>query len=378
MREKEGRPRVVAISGDPGGARAMAPVLGELRAGGRVTLDAYAYKQAHALWTDLGIDHVQVPDPISLPEVEELVSLGSCDLLLTSTSFGGIELEKELIGFARRRGVPSLTLLDTWGNYSQRFSDGEGRLVYLPDRIAVIDDLAYREMVEEGFDPGLLVITGQPAFDGLRPGTTRRRDRGKRTIMGKFPVGPGEVLVLFASQPLSQIYGTGPSSPRYPGFDEWKVLRLLIEALDAISSERNIGLVLVIRPHPREDPAPYLGMKGKQARVLVTGEGDARDWIRESDLVAGMNSILLVEACYLGVPVISLQPDLRGKDMLPTNQAGLSRAVYRGEEIRPAIEEVLFNTEVRESMISRMAGMPRGGQSTRRVAALVYSMTGVE
>jgi len=378
MREKEGRPRVVAISGDPGGARAMAPVLGELRAGGRVTLDAYTYKQAQALWTDLGIDHIQVPDPISLPEVEDLVSLGRCELLLTSTSFGGIELEKELIALARRRGVPSLTLLDTWGNYSQRFSDGEGHLAYHPDRIAVMDELAYREMVEEGFDPGLLVITGQPAFDGLRPGTARLRDRKKRTIMGKFPVESGEILVLFASQPLSQIYGTGPSSPRYPGFDEWKVLRLLIDALDAINSEKGPGIVLVVRPHPREGPAPYLGMKGKRTRVLVTGEGDSRDWIRESDLVTGMNSILLVEACYLGVPVISLQPDLRGKDMLPTNQAGISRAVYRKEEIRPAIEEVLFNTEVRERMISRMAGMPRDGQSTRRVVALVYSMTGVE
>jgi hypothetical protein len=377
MKGRRDPPCIIAVSGDAGGARAMAPVLKELRAEARVHVHAYAYKEAHGLWMNLGIDHTPMSDSPSLGEVGELFGPKKCELLLTSTSFGGIELEKKCIALARKRGIPSVTLLDTWGNYSRRFSDEEGRVAFLPDRIAVIDELAYREMVDEGFNPESLVITGQPAFDDLNPWDHALRLRKKRVIMGKFPMENDEILILFASQPLSLIYGTDPSGPRYLGFDEWKVVRLLIRALDSISSDRGNALALTIRPHPREDPAPYRSLKGEEVKVLVTKDGDSREWIRESDLVTGLNSILLVEACYMGCPVISLQPELRGKDLLPTNHSGLSRAVYHSEEIRPAIEEVLFNTEVRQRMISRLAGMPRDGHAACRVIELVYSMMGI-
>jgi hypothetical protein len=377
MKSKRDRPRIMVISGDPGGARAMAPVVRELRKEARIHVDAYAYKQAHALWQALRIMHNCLSDSLSFQEAEEVFRIGGCELLLTSTSFGGSEFEKMFISLARERGIPSITLLDTWGNYSQRFSDGEGRIAFLPDRIAVIDERAYQEMVEEGFSPGRLVITGQPAFDDLHPRDQIPRGRNRRMLFGKYPVERDELLVLFASQPFSQIYGTDPSSPRYPGFDEGKVIRLLIRALDSLSAERNRDISLIIRPHPREDSAVYRELKGERITVRVTGEGDSRDWILESDLVAGMNSILLVEACYLGVPVISLQPELRGKDLLPTNQAGLSMPVYHSGEIRPAVEGVLFNAPVRESIFSRLAGMPRDGHATRRVMDLVYAMAGI-
>jgi hypothetical protein len=377
MKGRRESPRIMVISGDPGGARAMAPVVRELRKEARVHVDAYAYKQAHPLWQALMIMHSCLPDSLSFREAEEMFRIGEYELLLTSTSFGGSEFEKMFISLARERGIPSITLLDTWGNYSQRFSDGEGRIAFLPDRIAVIDERAYQEMVEEGFSPEHLVITGQPAFDDLHPRNQIPRGRNTLMLFGKYPVERDELLVLFASQPFSQIYGTDPSSPRYPGFDEGKVIRLLIPVLDSLSAERNRDISLIIRPHPREDSAAYRELKGERITVRVTSEGDSRDWILESDLVTGMNSILLVEACYLGVPVISLQPGLRGKDLLPMNQAGLSRAVYKAEEVKQAIEEVLFNTRVRERMISRLAEMPRDGHATRRVMGQVYSMTGI-
>ena len=93
--------------------------------------------------------------------------------LLTATSANGIDLEKLFLGAARRLGVPALAVLDFWSNYRQRFSDQRDNLIYLPDRIAVMDEHARTEMIAEGFAPELLSVTGQPAFDALEPAQQR-------------------------------------------------------------------------------------------------------------------------------------------------------------------------------------------------------------
>src|SRR2546428_309260 len=132
-------PVVVTVCGDPGGANAVAPVIEALRVDGRVTVRALAYRQARALWAKRHLVFEELTENISFTSIGEILHDLGLALLLTGTSFNSIELEKQFIAMARNIALPSLAVLDFWSNYAQRFEDDAGRLVYMPDRIAVMD-----------------------------------------------------------------------------------------------------------------------------------------------------------------------------------------------------------------------------------------------
>ncbi len=361
-------PLILALSGDPGGANALAPVIDALRKSGRVRVEARAYRQACAVWQRRGLSFESVDEAVEPPIPP------NTRLVLTSTSLNGVDLEKRVIVTAGLRGIPSVTVLDFWSNYRRRFSSTGDNLDRLPDKIAVMDAQAQKEMVEEGFDVERLVATGQPAFDDLtrwRAGFTPER---RATVRERFGVAPGDLLVIFASQPFLAFRSSGVELPQYPGYDEHSVAALLVKALEQIAEESQRGITLAIRLHPREEASSFDDLRSERIRVLVATGGDAFEAVCAADLVTGMSTVLLVEACYLGCVVASLQPNLRGPDTLPTNRLGFSRALYSEGEILPAMRELLLDAETRRQATEKLTHFRATGDAAQKVADLVCSL----
>jgi hypothetical protein len=370
----------MAVAGDAGGAAAILPVLQALLSGGRHEVLVLAYRQAAALFERRGVPFRTPGESFSRADADALLRDRRADLLFCGTSVNELELEKRLIDVANDQGVPSLAVLDYWSNYAARFSQDDGDLAHLPSRIAVMDESARNEMIAEGFAPGRLVITGQPAFDDLAAWRARFDDERRRAIRAAVAIEPDQILVAFFSQPLSQSLGTRKDgvAPSGFGYDETTILPRLIADLGRIAEQRRVGLVLTIRPHPREPAAWYETMASPSQflRMLVTTEGESRELAMASNLVTGMTTVLLVEACYLGCLVVSLQSGLKGPDILPTNRLGLSRAVYRDDEIQATLEQMLFDDEVRQQFRSRLDSLRRDEGATQRVVALIDRMLG--
>lgn len=372
------KPTIIAVCGDPGGANAVAPVIEALQAEGLVSVRALAYRQAQSLWTKRGLVFEMLAERSTRAMAMELLGQPGTALLLTGTSVNLIDLEKQFIAAANHIDVPSLAVLDFWTNYAWRFSDTDGRLVYVPDRIAVMDQRARDEMVADGFEPERLTITGQPAFDDLAVWHARFTLDRRWTFRESLGIGSQEQFVMFASQPLSFLYGTDPANPLYPGYDEHTVLRALISALDQIAEQSQQKIVLVIRPHPRESVEEFANLQGRAIRIIVSTEDESRDLVMAADLVIGMNTVLLVEACYLGCVTLSLQPGLRLPDVLPTNSWGMSRAVYHNEEIQPAIEQMLLDPNIRRATQVHLSTLQLDNGATQRVVKLIYQMAGLK
>ena len=274
--------------------------------------------------------------------------------------------------------IPSLSLIDFWTNYVWRFSDDGNALVYVPDKIAIMDEFAFDEMVREGFDPARLVITGQPVFDDLAEWRQRFSPQRRIEVRELLGVAPDEIFILFTSQPLTSLYGTDVLEEKYLGFDEWSVLEILIHNLELIKTERGAKIHLVIRPHPRESAGLFQDYKSNHFPITVVESGTARSQVMAADLVVGMNTELLVEACYLDCITLSLQPGLRHPDRLPTNRLGVSRAVYRRELIKPALEDLLLNQSAREEVLKKVSKFKLKTKSTGNVVGLIYEMLGFE
>jgi hypothetical protein len=365
---------VVAVAGDPGGAIAVAPVISRLRCLGR-SVTALAYRQARSVWLDRGVSFGDLAEDTDAAAACRHLEGAEAALLVTGTSFNGVDLEKRFLAAARIRDIPSVTILDFWSNYRVRFADEQGRLAYLPDRIAVMDEYARGEMIADGFDEGRLVVTGQPAFDELAVVGKAGVRAARTTIRHRLGITEKEQLVLFASQPLAELYGEDAGNPLYLGYTQRTVLRALVTALDSIVERNGKPITLLVRPHPREQAEHLQLVSGQKIRVVVDSCGHRHEAALAADLVAGMNTVLLMEACLLGCVVASLQPNLRLPDALPTNRMGASLGVYRFEDIEPTLEKLLFDGRAREELVAHAARLGFEPDAAGRVVSLIDQLT---
>lgn len=368
----------MCVCGDVGGANAVAPVIEGLIVEGKVCVEAFAYGQAIPLWQKRNLPFEAVGGPLEETTIDRMLDQPPASLLLTGTSYNPIGLEKQFTLGARRKGTPSIAVLDFWSNYGLRFSDAYSSLGYLPDQIAIMDDHARQEMIREGFDSDRLVITGHPAFDELVEIRKNHTATSRDDIRQELGVGAGSILVVFFSQPFSSFYDNASTQLDYPGYTEGSVLPALIDALDRITRSRRQSLTLAIRPHPKENIGALEEFEATDIRLVVVRHHESRPLAMAADLVSGMSSMLLVEACYLGCLVASIQPGLRVPDRLPTNRSGLSQGIYTEAAILPVLEEMLFDEAATKNLRANLSQFTISGGATRSVMSLVYRTIGLE
>lgn len=354
----------VTVAGDIGGAKAIGPVIAELTADPDWGVRAYSYGPATEYWTQCGFPVQQLEGSAHLDSCRAILVRDRADCLLAGTSWKSGHWETTFMAAAHLCDRPSLVVLDYWSNYQERFRDSTGRM-QLPDRIAVMDEYARKEMIVAGFPAERLEVTGQPAFDEVRPPSaeeiSKRRDRIRKWL--RFDAS--ELLIVFASQPISELYAD--ADDQHPGYTEMTVLRELIATLEHLSLRADRPITLLVRPHPREEEQEYRRLSSERIRIVVSKERDARTVISAADLVTGMSTCLLLEACLMGCPVVSLQPGLRTIDMLPTNRWGISRAVYEVREFDEVLSQCLLDADLGSDNRARAESFLPDGQATERV-----------
>lgn len=367
--EVESMPVIFALCGDVGGANAIAPVIERLRNEQRVRVVAYAYGVGLTAWRQAGVEVSPASEDWTVNEAGAELSRLNAALVVVATSVNGIDLEKKVVTAARQRNIPSLAVLDYWSNYKERFSDGNGNLVHLPDQIAVMDEFACEEMIKVGIDKARIVVTGQPALDSLDEWRSRFPTDKRKSIRQHLGIDQKETLILFVSQPYSELCGSDRSSPDYPGYTEKTVLAALIRAIENLVLKGRRP-VLVIRPHPREKRNGLSDIRSDVVRIVISSYGQARDVVLSADVVTGMDSMLLLESCYLGCPTVSIQPGLLLSDSLPTNHNGMTKAIYNESDIFPVLDGILGDID---QMTKSSRSSIMGCDATSRVLGLIYS-----
>ena len=265
---------------DPGGRNAIAPVIEALRTQGA--------------------------------EVSE--NIASPDVFVFGTSAAGDSADKRIMGTIGN--VPSVAVLDFWGNYWQRFSTpGKKDFAYLPTRICVMDDVAKEEMAAEGFPADRLVVTGNPHFDHFADGITSDEEEDTR--------------ILFISQPLRAVGALPGYTPS--AYDEYAVLRDLIKILARLPER----FFLSLRLHPKEPTDKFTEYLGP--RVRRAPEATLEEALSHAGLIMGMCSPVLMQAAAAGKKVLSYEPDLAGEDPLVSNRVGVTVRIENEEALADAL-----------------------------------------
>lgn len=289
---------ILFVAGDVGGARAMLPVITACERRGlpfTVVEHGHLAREMEAGWARTSLPGEL--SPASLPPL--LSSLGVSVLVFTSSVHDTVPLT--LARQAKDVGVPVVHLLDNWSNYRYRLEHDHFPML-VPEIYTVMDQVAYDGALAEGIPAEILRVTGQPALADLT-------DEMTSCPPGRRATGP--LQLIFVSEPVAADQGTDPSMTEYRGYTENTVLRLLCRALQPHADR----VFLAILPHPRED-RNALATCWQEVRGAVPGailtEGAGRRQALAAEGVIGMASILLYEAWLIGLPVLSLQPGVRG------------------------------------------------------------------
>lgn len=244
-----------------------------------------------------------------MKKLEDMSQSHSIALLVTGTSWGN-QTELLCIRLCRKWNIPTVSILDYWSNYSNRFmmDSFKGGHIY-PDYYFVMDEMAKEEAISDGVPEAILHIVGHPGLDKYFLMGKRKRDFSENND------------VLFISQPLSVLYGNTL------GFDEYTAFEDLREICEELS------LRVHIKFHPK-DSAEF-----RERYINFSVLGDTDDLMLQHGIVVGMNTMALLHGGLMGVPVISYQPNLIGRDGCITNRLGISRACFTRDELKEMLKD---------------------------------------
>lgn len=280
---------VLFIAGDPGGAAALLPVIQNWE-GHKVV---FGYRQAANIFSGSGLQtHALDNCDASTSAAWNSIETTQTALVVGATSVNGEDWERHFFVAAQARGIPSLSLLDYWSNYTQRFTLTRP-LDALPDAIAIMDERARVEMIAAGFPPERLHITGQPVLDAAREWLIGITKSDRTRYRERLGLAAAERAHLFVSQPLREMnQATGQQTLE---MDEFAGLSQLTSALATapVSSK-----VLLVKTHPRESTNKYdslLATLPFPARV-VAPHHHRWEVCLAADHIWGVNSMLLEEA----------------------------------------------------------------------------------
>lgn len=279
-----------------------------------------AKDHALAQYRATGIDVVALPDdsPDTLTGLlRQRWPDGICHGIFTSAvSFpdedGG---ERGLWEFARAHGIPSVALLDTWRNYVLRFGAGPGQAPR-PERLLVMDETAARAVREIGFAPNRVLVTGQPAFDGVCEfiaGVTADQRQAWRRRAGLPEQG---LLVVIVSEP----HLTG-----------------LNEIADEVAGAAAGLAAVAVRLHPKDASARVAAMHGIPC---IAAELTLRETLAIADVVIGVTATPLVEAALAGLPVIVVPPPAPETILAPLAD-GVAMIAATGGPLAVGVRELL-------------------------------------
>lgn len=211
------------------------------------------------------------------------------DLLVTGTSF--CDFERSLWARARKRGIGSVAAVDAWTNLERRFDGPEGS--EQPNALCVVDEPMRDEIATAGWCCARLHVTGHPHLQSTARHLRKARAGRLRTI---------PPVVAFFSEPVRQDHGGIEAI----GYDQFRIVNAISTGFPG---ERPV--MLVIQPHPREDPADWREWLQEiplpDRMTIMIGDGGTEALLSRCDMTLGMHSMVLIEASLAGIPALAVQ-----------------------------------------------------------------------
>ena len=275
--------RVAIVAHDAGGANQIAAFLKRIPC--RKSIAVYAEGPALRIWKS------ELPELNFLSSLEN--ALENADIIVTGSGWQS-DLEYKAIKSARLKSLRTITVLDHWANYIDRFI--RNAELVLPSEIVVVDEYA--------------AIDAKKSFPKLK--ISQIQDFYLMDCLAQIgpPDSSKKPSLLHIAEPIRLNWGINE-----PG--EFQVLRYLVRNLQKLSIPADTAIK--IRPHPSERPEKYTNWLENQSMpsVQVDFGQPLSDAITTATWVSGCESYALVVAAASGRDAFSALPPWANKCRLP-------------------------------------------------------------
>ncbi|MBY0353729.1 hypothetical protein K2W90_05175 [Candidatus Babeliales bacterium] len=343
--------KILLFAHDPGGANTIIPLIDLLKKKYEIVL--FGKNMALKRYQEFGYSGKNIAAVISdftQQAVTDFLSEEMPDVVVTGTSATD-KTEKYLWRSCEKLTIPSCAILDQWMNYGVRFSAysidqieaylGHKTHAYVPSKICVMDDYAREQTLAEGIAGSRVIVTGQPYFDLVQE---RKKTLSHDHIVAlrKSLYGEVDILITFASEPLSLVY----KDTDYLGYTEQIILQQILDVLTVLAQCTQKKIVLVIRPHPKEDLLYYHNLvvlpNTPFLRVVVDNAVPGAQAMLMSDVVCGMSSMFLLEAALLNIPILSVQIGLKTEDPFILSRRNFIKTILDKTELFATLQAVVM------------------------------------
>ncbi|MCA9363256.1 hypothetical protein KC851_02970 [Candidatus Kaiserbacteria bacterium] len=338
--------RILLFSRDPGAANTVVPIYKRLQndssyqcvlAGKEFALKSYENEGL------VGID-------ISCEVIDEntaanFLSLGQYDLIVTGVHSNDFT-DRYLWSAAKKLNIPTIAILDQWMNYRARFTmaepgvDASSFPLIMPDYVCVMDEMAKVRMLDEGLEGTEIKVTGQPHFETIKERMINVTDETISDTRNSLSLREGVFVLTFVSEPIVEAY----DDPMFLGYTEFTVLDELIDILIDECERTGRKADLVIRLHPRNNPAlfeSYLKKGSGKLKIIVDQSVVSQHLIAVSDLIVGLSSMFLLESVIAQKPIISAQLGLKREDPFMLSRLGYIDTITERDSLQKEIAAVL-------------------------------------
>lgn len=233
----------------------------------------------------------QVASSLGLDTVQS-VAMHGMDALFYSTSWQ-LKPELQWVEQATAAKVPSFAFLDHWSNYAQRFI--YGNVQHLPS-YCVVSDAKAAVLADEAALPEAILSSNYYLLNEQKSLLKIQKERQPKKSR----------RLLFFSEPTKEVAKKQYGDERYWGFTQEELLADIIENFSLFGCD-----ALDIRLHPSETSHAYgaiLERTGIVARVVPSSEIPLAAHIAQSSFCIGLDTMALLSAALLKVPLISYLP----------------------------------------------------------------------
>jgi hypothetical protein len=191
-------------------------------------------------------------------------------LVITGSSYGN-SLDQKIISWSKKKTIISISILDHWYNFKERFSNR----LNLPDYIIINDKETFKRI--KLLYPSIkqkLIIAGNPILFLLRKKKIKKKKSKK--------------IILFISEKIPK------------KFEKQKYLFIKKILLFLPKNYK-----LHIKLHPREKNTEYSNLKSH--KLLVFRDYGLRKLIFDPEIIFGIRSILLIKCAIFRRDILSIK-----------------------------------------------------------------------
>lgn len=218
--------------------------------------------------------------------------------IITGTSWDS-DIEKKAIIFGKNKKIYTISYLDNWNNYLERFTFKE-KLI-LPNEINVVDKYAYN--------------LAKKKFKNIK--IKKKINFYQKNLLNKFKFkkakNNSKIKILYLSEPIfdhgKKQYGNG----MYWGYDEFVLLEKFFNNVSKLTKKK---FVILFRHHPSEKKEKYTNLLKKYSKIFnlqISKKINLLDDITRSDIVVGNQSMAMAMAVAVNKMTFSILPNLKHK-----------------------------------------------------------------